>query len=105
MKLIKMSFISTFILCAGCGALGPLTPKDGNELPIKAYAQNEEQSAERLLRTSPQERPNREQEILSRSTIRSEDPYDLPPENDLSNIPDDLDPLPEDESTELQSTR
>lgn len=103
MKLIKASFMSSFILCAGCGALGPLTPKDGNELPVKAYAQNEEQSAERLLRTSPQARPNREQEILSRSTIRSQDPFDLPPENDLSDIPDDLDPLPEDETPEPQS--
>lgn len=103
MKLIKASFMSIFILCAGCGALGPLTPKDGNELPVKAYAQNEEQSAERLLRTSPQARPNREQEILSRSTIRSQDPFDLPPENDLSDIPDDLDPLPEDETSEPQS--
>lgn len=103
MKLIKNAFMCTFILCSGCGALGPLTPKDGNDLPVKAYAQTEEQSVEKLLRTSPQARPNREQEILSRSTIRTEDPFDLPPEGDAFYLPENLDSLPEDDSEQPQS--
>ncbi len=102
MKLIKASFVSAFIVCAGCGVKGPLMPKDGNDLPIKAYGQAEEQSVEKLLRASPQARPNREQEILKRSTIRTEDPFDLPPEGDLSYIPDNLDPLPADDDEEPQ---
>lgn len=103
MKLMKASFVSAFILCSGCGALGPLTPKDGNDLPAKAYGQREDQSVEKLLRTSPQARPNREQEILSRSTIRTEDPFDLPPETGVLDIPTDLDPLPDDDGEEPQS--
>jgi len=102
-KLIKIIFISAFMLCSACGAKGPLTPKVGNDLPVKAYAQTEEQSVEKLLRTSPQARPNREQEILSRSTIRTEDPFDLPPEGDLPYTPNDLEPLPEDDSAQPQS--
>ncbi len=102
MKLIKFSCMYAFMLCSGCGALGPLTPKDGGDLPVKAYAQQEEQSAEKLLRTSPQARPNREQEILSRSTIRSEDPFDLPPEEILPDISIVLDSLPEVDSAETQ---
>ena len=102
MKVKKIIFISAFILCSGCGALGPLAPKDGGDLPVKAYAQQEEQSAEKLLRTSSQARPNREQEILSRSTIRSEDPFDLPPEEILPNISVALDPLPEDDTEQPQ---
>lgn len=81
---------------SACGARGDLEPKLGNNLPVKAYAQTQEQSAERLLRTNPQARPNREAEILSRSTIRSEDPFDLPPEGDLADIPVDSQDIPAD---------
>ncbi len=103
MKLNKIIFIGAFMLCSACGAKGPLTPSSGNDLPVKAFAQTEEQTAENLLRTSPQARPNREQEILSRSTIRTEDPFDLPPEGDLPYVPENLDPLPEDDSEQPQS--
>ncbi len=103
MKLNKIIFIGAFMLCSACGAKGPLTPKAGNDLPVKAFAQTEEQTADNLLRTSPQARPNREQEILSRSTIRTEDPFDLPPEGDLPYVPENLDPLPEDDSEQPQS--
>lgn len=90
---ISTALTGCAFLLSGCGAFGALEPKDGNTLPVKAYGQIEEQTAERLLVTSPQARPNREQEILSRSTIRSEDPFDLPPEGDLGPIPKNLDPI------------
>lgn len=82
--ILYLSLASTVVLIlSACGARGALEPQAGVDLPVKAYAQAQEQSAERLLRSNPQARPNRETEILSRSTIRSEDPFDLPPESDL----------------------
>ncbi len=90
---LKFSMISVLLLCSACGAQGDLVPRAGNKLPVKAYAQTQEQSAESLLLTNVQARPSREAEILSRSTVREEDPFDLPPESITSEIPDDLDPL------------
>lgn len=88
---LKFSAIITVLLCSACGAQGDLVPRAGSKLPVKAYAQTQEQSAERLLRTSVQARPSRETEILSRSTVRQEDPFDLPPESTDPDFPDDLD--------------
>lgn len=90
----SFAFFAVLILSA-CGAVGPLEPRAGQSLPVKAYAQTQEQSADRLLRTDPQARPNREAEILSQSTIRTADPFDLPPEGSVVDFPDDLDDLNE----------
>lgn len=89
--MMKFVGVSLLLLCTACGSRGTLAPQAGKSYPVKAYAQKEEQSLERLLQTSSQARPNRESELLSRSTVRTEDPFDLPPENDDGEIPDDLD--------------
>jgi len=78
--------IIPFSLCASCGSFGNLEPAEGASLPVQAYAQKDEQSAGRLLQATPQARPNREAEILSKSTVRSEDPFDLPPEPFLQRV-------------------
>lgn len=92
-NLFKLLAIPAVLLCAACGSKGALRPQAGNDFPVKAYAQTDPQTAERLLRTSPQARPSREAEILRRSTIRTEDPFDLPPESMVTDFPDDLEPL------------
>ncbi len=70
------------LLCAclaGCGKVGSLEPQTGKALPPQAYAQNEKQSAERLLTRSEQSSPGRSDELLRRSDSRAADPFDLPP--------------------------
>lgn len=92
---LKLLVIPAIMLCSACGSKGALQPRAGNNFPVKAYAQTEPQTAERLLQTSPQSRPSREAEILRSSTIRTEDPFDLPPEPFVSDIPSELEPLDE----------
>lgn len=80
MKRLPVSIACALALCmAGCGKVGDLEPRTGNDLPPKAYGQTSAQTAEALTTPSVQARPGRTDELLKRSERREDDPFDVPP--------------------------
>ena len=70
------------ICLAGCGKVGDLEPRTGTTLPVKAYGQTTEQSAQALSAPNVQARPGRTDELLKRSERRVDDPFDVPPDEE-----------------------
>lgn len=73
--------IGVLLLLAGCGAAKELQPAPGKHLPVAPYGATEQPSANALLRVPPQYRPVRSDELLTNSTERRSDDFDLPPPN------------------------
>ncbi len=67
---------------AGCGATAPLKPKAGQSLPEARYGREGLETAEDLLKPTPQAAPERSVELRKRSEERLQDPFDLPPSDD-----------------------
>ncbi len=64
---------------AGCGGRGPLKPEAGQPLPVKPYGARATPTPDQLMTPSPQARPDRNDELLTRSEERAPDDFDLPP--------------------------
>jgi predicted small lipoprotein YifL len=79
----KIGSIAALVLLAACGKVGPLEPRAGSAAPAKSYGQETVPGAEELLTASEQARPGRSDELMRRSERRSNDPFDLPPGDDL----------------------
>lgn len=80
MKRLSVIITCALALCmAGCGKVGDLEPRTGNDLPPKGYGQTSAQTAEALTTPSVQARPGRTDELLKRSERREDDPFDVPP--------------------------
>lgn len=75
----KLFIVALGLGLAGCGKVGALEPRAGNMLPVKAYGQRGEQSAQALSTPNVQARPGRSDELLKRSERREDDPFDVPP--------------------------
>ena len=71
--------IVTALALASCGKVAPLTPEAGSSLPVKPALAAKKPDAEDLLSYTPEARPKRVDEILTRSQPRKADPFDLPP--------------------------
>jgi hypothetical protein len=63
----------------GCGAAADLQPAAGEKLPIAPYGARATPTAQQLLTPSNQARPQRSDELLTRSEQRRSDEFDLPP--------------------------
>ncbi|MFC4291192.1 hypothetical protein ACFOWX_02060 [Sphingorhabdus arenilitoris] len=75
----RLCAFAALLVLAGCGKYGELEPQPGSKsLPV-AYGQEKAETPDELLTPSPQARPGRSAEILSRSQRREDDPFDLPP--------------------------
>ena len=70
------------LVLAGCGATAPLKPAAGEQLPVAPYGREGRQTAETLLKPTPQAAPERSVELRKRSEKRLQDPFDLPPSDD-----------------------
>ena len=68
------------LLPAACGSPAPLTPLAGRSLPPPPPFEGERPTAAELLAPTPQQRPDRTDEILTRSEERQPDRFDLPPD-------------------------
>ncbi len=71
--------VAAAIALTACGKAEELQPAVGAVLPVKPLAARETPTADDLLALNPQARPERIDEPLRRSTVRAEDPFDLPP--------------------------
>jgi hypothetical protein len=67
-------------LLAACGNARPLVTKADQTLPPKPYAAKQIPDSTALLETSTQARPDRTVELRSRSELREDDEFNLPPE-------------------------
>lgn len=64
---------------AGCGKRQPLRPATGMSLPQKPATAPTQPTPEQLLASPAQFRPGRSDELLTKSQVRPDDHFDLPP--------------------------
>ena len=64
---------------AGCGSAVGLKPPPGVALPVAPYGAATPPDATRLLTPTPQQRPQRSDDLLQGSQPRRSDQFDLPP--------------------------
>ena len=64
---------------AGCGAATELRPREGQALPPAPYGATATPTPNQLITPTPQQRPQRSDELLNRSQQRRADEFDLPP--------------------------
>ena len=67
-------------LCA-CGVKADLKPVAGTALPVAPYGRADQPTAGDLVKTTPQAAPERSVELRKRSEERTDDPFELPPED------------------------
>lgn len=75
-----LALIAIMPLLAACGNSRPLVTKADQTLPPKPYAAKQIPDSTALLETSTQARPDRTVELRSRSELREDDEFNLPPE-------------------------
>jgi hypothetical protein len=66
---------------AGCGNRRVLKPLAGHDLPRAPYGTGYKPNADQLLKPPVQVKPERNVDVRVRSEERTDDPFDLPPEN------------------------
>ncbi len=75
----RLLFLVLALALAACGKVAPLTPEAGKSLPVKPRMADHQPDAAELLSYTPEARPARVDEILTRSQPRKPDRFDLPP--------------------------
>ena len=76
---MKATLLLSLLLTA-CGNPAPLTPQAGQSLPPPLPLETARPTAAELIEPGPQARPDRTDEILTRSEVREPDRFDLPPD-------------------------
>ena len=79
-KILVAAALAVPLVLAACGKAAPLKPAAGAALPGAPYGAQATPTSEQLLAPAPQARPNRSDELLTRSEERKSDEFDLPPE-------------------------
>ena len=76
----RLALCCAALLALGaCGRVAPLSPEPGKSLPVKPLLAKEQPTPEQLLDYPTLARPQRVDELLTRSQPREPDPFDLPP--------------------------
>jgi len=78
MKRVALLLIAASAL-DGCGNRQSLAPAAGRALPAKPATSPGQPTAEQLLASPAQMRPGRSDELLTKSQVRPDDHFDLPP--------------------------
>jgi hypothetical protein len=66
---------------SACGGLVKLKPQQGTSLPVKPEEAATQLTVDEMLTPSPQARPKRSDELITRSQERREDKFDIPPKS------------------------
>ncbi|MBN8829302.1 MAG: hypothetical protein J0G94_01435 [Sphingomonadales bacterium] len=74
-------------LLAGCGSVTRLRPKEGMSAVPKAAAADRSETAAELMTPNTQAQPDRQADLLTRSTERKDDPFALPPGKNNGRVP------------------
>lgn len=76
----QLLLVATIALAlAACGRREPLRPLAGESMPVAPAMASTEPTTDDLLAPTPEQRPERVDELLRRSEERQDDPFDLPP--------------------------
>ena len=78
---MKRAMMVAGLLLAGCGSARDLRPATGENLPVAPYGASETPNATELMTPTAQQRPDRTDELLTRSDERRSDEFDLPPKS------------------------
>ncbi len=76
---MKKPALALCLLLAACGSRQELRPPPGHSLPVQPEESSKTLTVRDMLTVSPSARPNRVDEVLTRSQEREEDRFDLPP--------------------------
>ena len=71
--------VLTMVALGACGKVGPLMPAVGQSLPVKPLMARETPDAAKLLQLPTMAKPERVDELLTKSQPRQADRFDLPP--------------------------
>lgn len=93
---MKRVLAAAFMVLAlgSCGQRAALKPAPGHTLPVAPYGSGDRQTAEELLVPQPQASPERSVELRQRSEKRTDDPFDLPPDEGAGTPAAPLPPAP-----------
>ncbi|MGZ2411853.1 multidrug efflux pump subunit AcrA (membrane-fusion protein) [Sphingomonas sp. F9_3S_D5_B_2] len=107
MKLARHLLIFTAAVLAGCGKVADLRPPAGQPLPVKPAMASATPTPADLLQAPPYARPQRIDELMTRSTPREPDPFDLPPPSGgaAPELPAGADPYPVTNETGLATPK
>ncbi len=72
-----------------CGKKGELQRAPGMTPPPVAYGESDPKTSDELLMPSTQATPERSSEILTRSEVRGDDPFEIPPGGAAQPFPGD----------------
>jgi hypothetical protein len=78
-RALPFLFAASALALAGCGSRDTLRPASAEKTPPKPALAAKAPTTEQLLTPPPIARPQRQDEGLSRSEERKDDPFDLPP--------------------------
>jgi hypothetical protein len=79
MKPSRLLLLTAVLGMAGCGRVADLKPTAGKSLPVKPLMARATPSAQDLLTVPTYAKPQRVDELVTRSQPRPADPFDLPP--------------------------
>jgi hypothetical protein len=79
MKPSRLLLLTAVLGMAGCGRVADLKPAAGKSLPVKPLMARARPSAQDLLTVPTYAKPQRVDELVTRSQPRPADPFDLPP--------------------------
>lgn len=77
---MKVAALLMPLALAGCGSAVGLKPPPGGALPVAPYGARTQPTAPQLVTPTPQQRPQRSDELLRNSEERRANEFDLPPE-------------------------
>jgi predicted small lipoprotein YifL len=75
----RLAVLVAIAALCGCGRMAPLTPAQGEPLPVKPLMAHTTPTSEDLLTPPPYADPERVDELIKRSRPRPVDRFDLPP--------------------------
>jgi hypothetical protein len=75
----RLALLGAVALLAACGSRQDLAPKSPEQTPPKPAMAAAQPTTEQLLALPPIARPARQDDGLSKSEERKDDPFDLPP--------------------------
>ena len=79
MKRARLLLLGTAAGLVGCGRVAELQPARGQPMPIKPAMARTAPTVSDLLEVPTYARPQRVDELMTKSTPRAPDPFDLPP--------------------------
>ena len=77
----RLALSGALLLLAACGSRQDLAPKSADQAPPKPIMATAAPTTEQLLALPANARPARQDDGLTKSEERKDDPFDLPPTN------------------------